>query len=303
MSPGTTAYSWNLDAAKSAMTAAGAFTGQSQQLKTTLLETTNRPDIERFIGCWNKDGTRYEAHPWFQLKTHLRSLRLLFDDIADRDASNANDMRDVIKTAADAIPPVTAQYKAVADVLATAVEEIKQKKLTPQTRFRLAEAFRTLHDRLTPPQEWTDITEVLAQRAISNRESETKIVQGQKYLRESGETEVKNYERSAEQAEHECGREKLLSYADEVRKTVPLVLASQEPAVNAVLNHATGADDVLARLIGSLGTFANDYKAAAEELADASTEQAGSVIQQIDFESSRAIWNGYAETVKKLSAQ
>ncbi|MEV0260633.1 hypothetical protein AB0I49_04730 [Streptomyces sp. NPDC050617] len=303
MAPDTTAYSWNLDAAKSAVLAAGAFTDQSQQMKATLLGTADRPDIECFIGCWNKDGGLYEAHPWFQLKTHLRQLRLQFEEITDSDADNANDMRTVIKTAADAIPPVTTQYKAVADVLATAVEEVKQKKLTQQTRFCLTEAFRSLHDRLAPPRVWTDITEILAQRAISTRECETRIIQGQKYLREHGETEVKNYERSAQLPEHECGRQKLLNYADEVRKTVPLVLAEQAPAVNAVLNHATGAADVLSRLIGSLGTFANDYKAAAEELEDASTEKAGSVIQQIDFESSWAIWNEYAETVRKLPAQ
>ncbi|MER5356419.1 hypothetical protein ABT093_39640 [Kitasatospora sp. NPDC002551] len=301
--PPDTTYDWNLDEAKATVTTVGAYQKFAEQLKDNLLRNLAHPDIRRNIVCTNEDGQVFEDNPWFQFQGHLSVLRDLLTQMTDLDAENAGSAQKVIKSVVDAVPAVTAQYRTAADALADVVEEVKKGTLTQPTRDRLTKALLSLHTLLQPPQEWTEWKEDIADRTAQYRDLADRIVKLQEVFKADAERDAKDHENLAKKPEAACARAELLSYAAEVRAEVEKVTGQQSEAVDDAVNHARDAGNSLARLIGSLGNFAGDYKTAAEEIANASTAEMGSVLQRVDFASSRTIWDEYAEKVKELSDQ
>ncbi|MFF2354779.1 hypothetical protein ACFVVL_34075 [Kitasatospora sp. NPDC058115] len=295
-------YDWNLDEATAAVTTVGAYRKFAEQLKDNLLRNLAHPDIRRYIHC-ETDGQVFDDNPWFQFQGQLYVLRNLFTELTDLDAENSGSTQEVITSVADAVPAVTAQYRTTADALADVVAEVKKGELTQQTRDRLTTALRSLHDLLQPPQQWTEMKEEVAGRTADYRGLADRIVKVQEVFKADAEQEAERYEKLARRPEAACARKELLSYAADVRTAVKQVTDEQSEAVAGAVEHADGAGNSLARLIGSLGNFAGDYRTAAEEIANASTAETGSVVQRLDFASSRTIWEEYAEKVKELSRQ
>ncbi|GHH86857.1 hypothetical protein GCM10018793_60410 [Streptomyces sulfonofaciens] len=302
MRPDITAHSWDLDAARTAIKVVGAYADQTEATRNTLVGTLDRPDLKRDIVCSNANGngTGLDQHPCFSFRAEGSRLRDLLTRVTDLDASNADDIHAVLKKAADDLQPVTDQYRTVADALAAAVREVHQGALAPQTRERLCEALGTLQKLLRPAHQWTAAKEQLARRTDQNRQLVDQITTAQQIFRKSGAKEAEIYEALAKEGNAACGRDALNRYASDVRTAVAQTVSDQSGAVGDALRHATSAATSLATLIGTLEHFSNSYRTAAEEIRDASMQEVGSVLQQLDFESSRGIWDEYADTVRKL---
>ncbi|KOG85845.1 hypothetical protein [Streptomyces varsoviensis] len=299
----TTPYAWNLDTAKKAITDVGAYRFQYKEIKDTLLGIHAHSDVKRIIHCKNANGSDFDHHPSFGFQGQLSALNNLLSQVIDLDSSNVESIQTVIKTAVDAVPPVTARYQTAAEALAATVEKVKKGTLDQQTRDQLTSQFHALHYLLMPPEEWTQAKQDFAGRIGKNQEFADRIAKLNQDFKSEGERVAREHELLAQKPEAACGRNELLSYASEVRMAIKQVLQQQSLSTSNIVGHATDGANALAKLIGSLNSFANDYKTAAEELDKASLAEVGSLVQRIDFDSSRDIWNEYAETVKKLPSQ
>ncbi|MFF8770830.1 hypothetical protein [Kitasatospora sp. NPDC015120] len=301
--PPDTTYHWDLDEAKATVSTVDAYRHLADLLKNNLLRDLAHPAIKRYIHCKNEDGEVFDHNPGFDFQAQLYGLRDLVTQETDLDTANAGLTKEVLKSVADAVPAITAQYGTAADALADVVAEVKQGKLTQSTRDRLTEALLSLHTLLQPPEDWTGASEDMAATTAKYRELAERIAKVQKTFEADAEREAKDHEDLARTPEAACGRAELLSYAAEVRREVKRVLDQQAPAVDEAVQHGRDAGNSLARLIGSLGTFAGDYRTAAEEIAKASEAEMGSVLQRFDFAASRTTWEEFAEKVKEVAPQ